>query len=775
MAKFSDIPWFILEDYFNEVAEVNDYSGPVPEYTSANNDGAMLFRNQSAIVVKSYSILNFYAKNEDSTYKEMRVKIQSGWDAEYNKIITKKSSLIDASPSEVIKRIVQEYGYERITYDAISIDSGESVLEQGDDIYIRKDEHFFEWFEDNIEQYNRFFNHEKLFSFIGSGYQNNNQEIKIWYYSLKDWMKDALPQNNRNYNLDTFIDLIYDRIYSKIYNNQKDLMTLIDPREINVEFLDDLFTYYDVPPMDLEVDLYKKRVFVDNLVYWLKKKGTYASLYIIWRIFGAPSGNLFTTYDRWHPALSGIPYEQFEDWPYVNYYKDGELYPVTYNVELTGSPGSTDFSIDDYNYRPESLYMLNSPKAFFDNPSLDYGFDGTVLSTHYKVEFDLNHGPMQNGMVLSKNMMNDLYKYWEFTRPVTRVAHYHAYITTDMTWQDQKFERYRDPNLDGAYIITYNEITTVLPKAANAYIHLQLSENTSWLVNHNLGTEDIVIHAYNVDYKRIYPSSIQINDPYSVRVYFDDVSVAGFALVKKSDYSEEINTIQNSYTINHDLGVFGYTISQYYNLENKVYKPLSIEYLDGNSIEVEDFIGKTTMMRADRVYTQVNPSDEWVINHSLNANGVMVEVYDENNQVIVPESIELLDSKNCRITFDSAIIGKAVFKKIGEVQTASITDNFEDEWEVKLGNGTDIENWDFSTNGMKNTIYIINCDNSNYNVDSDQNYNFHIQIPRNTDIGYITEIGLFDKYGDLAFYTRVDYMYKIPDVIIDLYYKISFY
>ena len=177
---------------------------------------------------------------------------------------------------------------------------------------------------------------------------------------------------------------------------QKNFLTLIDPREIDPTLIDELYGYYNVDPLQSDIDIYKKRIFIDNLIYFLKKKGTYSSIYIIWKLLSANTDNEVAVYDRWHETIptSASPYYYFEDHPYVDYYT-GNFYPTKYEAQ--------EISAADYTISPFSLEPINSIHL---SDSVEYS---KILSTHYKVEFGLNHNPMQDGYVLSKEMAEDLY------------------------------------------------------------------------------------------------------------------------------------------------------------------------------------------------------------------------------------------------------------------------------------------------------------------------------------------------------------------------------
>ena len=74
MAKFSEIPLFLLEDYLGNV--ISDDETP-PTYTGANNDGAYLHSGNHTLIAEDNLIFDFYAKNENSDYQLVKADVQS--------------------------------------------------------------------------------------------------------------------------------------------------------------------------------------------------------------------------------------------------------------------------------------------------------------------------------------------------------------------------------------------------------------------------------------------------------------------------------------------------------------------------------------------------------------------------------------------------------------------------------------------------------------------------------------------------------------------------
>lgn len=59
-------------------------------------------------------------------------------------------------------------------------------------------------------------------------------------------------------------------------------------------------------------------------------------------------------------------------------------------------------------------------------------------------------------------------------------------------------------------------------------------------------------------------------------------------------------------------------------------------------------------------YSTSTASSTWTINHGLNTTGVQVQVFDVNQQVLIPDTITVVTSNQVIVTFSAAITGSAV-------------------------------------------------------------------------------------------------------------------
>lgn len=618
MAKFADIPWYTLVNYL-ETLEIDVDPSDV-EYEHVSTSSSTMHGAMNIFVTRGISqSLNLYAKNENSDYKGISFEIPYDWKQD-NIIKLKQNIVYEVKKSDTVKRTVSENSYYQVTYDYLQDDLfGE--IEQSDEIYSRKDSALNQWVIDNWEDYEGEINPHLTFMYIGDGYTRNGNILEIHYWALKDWMKSALPTNNRSQKFDEFLDIIFDKVFNKVYNRQKNIINLIDPVEIEEEFFELMFSFYNVEPFVSLEEQYRVRLFLNNLIFLLKKRGTYSSLFIIWHILSEGTGNNLTIYDRWHEPAETVPLSAFEDFDYTSYYKDGYDYP--------------------------ELYSLSNK----------------ILSTHYKVEFDLNNNPFMDSYIINKNISNDLYNKFEDLRPITRVSHYHELLNLDYDLSGREIPLYEDSDFDANL---YSESNIVLSVGVNNYVHNQDTNSNIWNINHNLDTKNLIIETYILEnniFKHIEPKEIKVETRNLIKIRFDDY-VSGTALITKSDYNQSKG---KSWIINYNLNT-EQIFYEVYDQNNELIIPQDAEITNNGNTLILTFDQITTgrcivksiqNSELKYVHDQSTYSTDWTINHNLNFSDVIYEVYNENGEKIVPDTVYSTNDI-LYITFTEEVRGKCL-------------------------------------------------------------------------------------------------------------------
>lgn len=60
------------------------------------------------------------------------------------------------------------------------------------------------------------------------------------------------------------------------------------------------------------------------------------------------------------------------------------------------------------------------------------------------------------------------------------------------------------------------------------------------------------------------------------------------------------------------------------------------------------------------IHDQEVASASWTITHNLGYTNLIVQVYDENNIMILPDAVDRIDANNLSITLNASIIGRAI-------------------------------------------------------------------------------------------------------------------
>jgi hypothetical protein len=116
---------------------------------------------------------------------------------------------------------------------------------------------------------------------------------------MKDWVMDALPEHNRTTKLTEFMEIYWDRIYQEIYNLTKTLWSLIDPREVNIKHIDYLATRAKIATDKDKFGGDELRTWVDNMLFWLKRKGTYTAYLIVAQMLLNNTRNKVNMFEQW--------------------------------------------------------------------------------------------------------------------------------------------------------------------------------------------------------------------------------------------------------------------------------------------------------------------------------------------------------------------------------------------------------------------------------------------------------------------------------------------
>lgn len=686
----------------------------------------------------------------------------------------KSTGEIKSSSNGVTIPSTGQPSYQMTLYDT-ELDTDKINIENGDEIYFRKDSYFHDWLwdmtnntldtnndgysdyllENNISYFPRdYVNLNRQFLYFGPIYDidKDNYQWRIIFYGMKDYTYQALPPNNRTSKIKELLKLYFDKIHSHPYNMLKYEWNLLDPSECGVYYLEYISKMYNTNTND-DLDESRRRQFVKNIIHYLKRIGTYNALFIIWKIMIPETINRLNIFERWHDyGLVGIPINHFEDYIYTNYYTGTEL-PDTcageeyYSTSLSGSyPSKEDFELG-----------------------------GKTLSTHYKVEYDLSCEPMDNESVASEEVIESLITNWEDIRPVVRVADYTLLISPKVDFSQVYKSTYTQLDEYLGMILSKICVDWTGGESTGSFIHTQLTSSTQWVINHYSENDYLITQCFNSSYELITPSDIYALNENVYIIEFEE-SVTGFAHLKIPDYTHEQSTSSTNWNAIHGLGNKEVLAQPYDNIR-KVFSPYSMIMEDSPfRVDTETYVselGYEPISESEYVHDQSLHSLTWTINHNLDQQ-VLVHVTNKAYETIIPSSITLVNPNTVRITFDEVQVGYAFITGVSTTQYTFLSQLINGSFLIgpgywKVGNGENLDTYNVNTeNDLKSPILSGN----NIKLYSfDDIYVLEVDILDNTEIN-ITEFGIFDGDGNIVFYSKIKDMYKHKKSKIKIWYKI---
>lgn len=449
---------------------------------------------------------------------------------------------------------------------------------------------------------------------------------------------------------------------------------------------------------------------------------------------------------------------------------------------------------------PMTQYVSNDRKY---PEKYSYSEDGQIISTHYKIEIDLNSSPFGDNFIISEALSKNMYEGFEDTRPVSRVAYYHETVNFKIDFTGMAIPLYEDYyNYKSNWISRYTKpIDLVEGSEIVTFGTDELSsESKTWTLVHNLGTRFILCQCYDENWNVIYPlKQYPLSD--SVYVVEWDFPVKGYSILKEADFSEEIETESSLWTIKHDMTVIQspmiVQVQEPVTFEKEL--PSDVLSVDNQILDVDyDSVPNTGSVLINNIdtieYHQLASS--WTISHNLDMYGIQLQVYDTNMNIIIPENIQLLDKNTVKIDFIEPTAGSVGFKKIGSptwkndsiLELLGLTDASNgNRGYFLLGDLSDVELdkaygkyfssriYDEETYGPR-TIQsdnYIRADLIEFTEDK-YNYYFTFQVEKDkVDDLKVHEIGFFDYTNKMVFYSIGELIYKPKEMYLDVTYTIS--
>lgn len=712
MAKFTSAPYFLLKDYFDKIMDSSPSST-----TNTVIHNSYLKGHRAAIVAKG------------GYWTELFIKMEKDPDDE-----------LYSYPGFIAFKFRPKTNYIEDDYFNFSKGalvtlpaSANGLFESGSEVYFKKGSYLHTWVENNDSTYGDYVNTRRPFLYFGKIYPINETEgdttdYRIIFYGMKNYVMDALPEHNRTDNLKEFMKLYFDNIYSKIYSLQRDISTLLDVRESDLKYLKYFAAMYNVD-LDDSFDLSnphnivdhdeKIRSWVKNLVYLLKRKGTYSSLFIIWKTLTNGTTDTLNVYNRWHLNLTDIT-----DIPLGNF--TDILHEMSYGVEPVGCAGSYWYQNSLSSIAGSTLHIQANAATTWDIYHEMYSkyiiaqcYDNnfrriwpisiTAISTgHIRLVFNtsvsgyaflIRKGDYQYLQTSSSASWDILHRLAQ-KELLTQFGNsdYTAMMPMDVTLTDVNKLLAEFNIATEGYGLLEKDVTTVIQAIAA----------TTWTLTHSLGSKYVFVQAYDSDDMEIQPISITLTDENTCTLVFESAE-SGYAVVKVSentttlpDYGPDDMILSTHYKVEMDLScqpldnlptstaIIGEETIDRLITNWELMRPVSrfAHYHElispktdftGNYVSLYNagyYAGLQTkyvvsagelvppVSASEMVYEQSINSSSWTINHEFNTKNFLVQCYDEFDYRIFPSSIQALTTTTVKINFGTPMSGIACLSTI---------------------------------------------------------------------------------------------------------------
>ena len=701
MGKFSDAPYHLLKNYFDARTTTGESNVLI--------SGSVLKGHRASITARGGYWTRLFIKVDTVNYE----------DAEYPGFIEYKFK-----PKESNYITDNDFNFELgalVTLPA----SANGSFDNGSEVYFRKDSYLHSWVRKNLSSYDDFVNPRIQFLYFGKIYSiaSTENDYRIIFDGMKDYVMRALPDHNRTENLTEFMKIYFDNIYHKIYNLTKNINTLLDYKEVDLDYIQYLASMYGMT-IDETMTEDRLREWVKNLVYLLKRKGTYTAIYIIWKTFLANTTNHLNIYNRWHVNLTDItdiPLDHFVDYLHEMDYGRRPLGcagSYWYEKAFASIASSTIFTQVDANtvwYVRHEMYTKDVIIQCYEN----------ISATDYRRIMPAEVESISTGIV--KVTFGTAVA--GFAYLVRKGDHVHKQLTADDTWNithnrdlQTIISQYHDTNskriIPDSVTLTskdilaaeFAEVTAgramlldVDNTDPNEYVHTQSVAATTWTITHNLGVQGCFVQIFDSDYKMVLPISLSLTSINSCIVTLH-TAITGYALVKSAGTGTTLPT--------YDLDDM--ILSPHY----KVEIDLSCEPIDGDSMPatiiseetIDRLITNWELIRpvsryahyhelispitdftsnyrslyekgyeaylytkycasaseflpspsADTIlHNQYINADTWTITHTLNSKNWVVQCYDSEDNRIWPNDIKTISYAEVQLIFDHATNGTA--------------------------------------------------------------------------------------------------------------------
>jgi len=645
MPKFAEIPYYILDNYFEEAHE-----GVAPEgYTVDTTSGYQDVKFEDTddwkwVDLNDWSWSRTYllwppAWSTGSSLIGDRFGLvgRGGYWTELYVDIDGELTKVKFR-SNVTKWVEDQYFI--FTKDPSGAD-----FENGSDVYFRKDSFVHEYVsrlaeESGDELYEWYFNPEKIFVYFGKIYlsDSDTREYRIKWYGYKDYALNALPYHNRTEKLKDFFDLYFDRIYSALYGRLKNLITLLDPKEVDSDYIEYIGEMYgitiseELTGSEWQLTEAQQRDFIGNIIQWLKRKGTYTAIYILWKLLVEKNENRLNIYELWDssatPSAPSLP--NFEDRIYTAFYNVEAAKNVLKNGNMELDDYWYDYGSPEFNLRSSDKYFDGSSSRIFRSTGSDDGIESETFETELGKEYKCSAyvWPVDNTNIKI-----------HLTRGTgTGEAFSSTYNSLTLNqWN------YIEVSGDQSYGGTSTRVVISCPSGAG--VGTYYVDNVR--VDEFTGAGDFYYKSKGVSgYPSDYGATRWLSPHYKVEIDLSNQPLSDDAIINQStilnlikywEILRPVSRVAHYRLLLSPTADFKGTWNQLYSgaypaVCNTVLVPTIAEAAAGTAF-----------------FLQEATSDTWYVTHSLNNQNIIIQCFDSSDERLMPDSVEITDSSNVKI------------------------------------------------------------------------------------------------------------------------------
>jgi len=757
MGKFCDSPFFLLDDYFEATHETVDTVTSVIDTDSIlwqdvrwenHPDGEVIWVDANNHVWIRYIV---YTPGVDIDNSYLMGQNSGIWGAGSagGGYWTRLWIDINGEMTEVKMRS-DETGYRTGNFFNFTKWISGADFDPASEAYFRNNSYFHSYIDGLGDDYKNYINLKRPFMYFGKIYPQGGLDYHVEFHGLKDYIMNAIPYHQRTTNLTEFMEVYFDQIHHEYYNMLKTSISLLDAYEVDSDFLGYIASMFGVNLVEgMSED--QKREFVKNIIHFLKRKGTYSALYIIWQLLALLTTNRLNIYERWHDGATPTPpsLSSFEDKLYISYYDE-----------------------DDYSCAGQQYYESLGTSAYpadYDG----YG-DNYTLSPHYKVEVDLSCQPLGADYIMDEDTADGLMSYWELVRPVSRVSSYYTLLSPITDFNGVEVPLYSSSETAVCNSVC---VVPVFEPVVGSAIHIQLLSSSTWTFFHELSDQNIQVQCFDLNGEWMLPDSVKAQgDDFIIIEWATPRTGYAYAMVAEDSHTQVAPS--GDWGVTHTIGQQE-LLTQFDDSFRYKFLPQNVELVDTNTYNVlfsDPTSGYGYGIGATYTHIQAASATTWTVNHSLNVNGIMVQCVDANWDKIMPDSMTIVSSNQVTLTFPDGLAGRAFVQQIGTTATQDTTmSGIISGGYFKVGSGDPAVTkvWNYVVENDINTdLFTIPA--ADVTVVETEDYWYVTgtgEFPNTTDD--ITEIGLFDISDNMIFYTYCDILHKPPNMGITIHYRIA--